>query len=201
MRSHPYDPCPKLCNSGLSFLEVLVAVAIIALLSSAAILVNRDRLPVEQHLGEVRQVAGRISQFVSQARLTRSVFRFSCTAEGIMGTRHDAAISSTPVFNFAQAMGSLPIIESNLILESVTNPLKVTCPFGNSFVISPRGEVLGGAGRAGVVLQFESSFSPLRVGDNTAATTLVSRLVVSGEGGVTRIFVGDKAAGSLGEQP
>lgn len=201
MPSPPYEYNFRRVERGLSFLEVLVAVGIVALLSTAATLVNRDRLPIEQQLGEVRQVAGRLTQYVAEARLSRSVFRFTCTADGITATRHDSTQYS-PVFTYAQAQtaSGSPSLGS-FTLESPTNPIGVTCPDGNVFFISPRGEVLGATNKAGVTLEFASTFSALRVGDNTSATTMRARLLVSGEGGATRIFLGDSATGVLGEQP
>jgi type II secretory pathway pseudopilin PulG len=176
-------------GKGLTFLEVLIAVGLIAIVSSLTMINSRDTLPFEKLIAETRLVSQRLGQMSIDARTSGKTFRIKCTPQGL-----EADVFNVKSQDFQTA---LSVTSSNpkvnlvpIAIESLTNDIYLSATWTNSnsncasqkyFYITSRGHFFSAQGVGGVELEF-----------NLTTNMYGTKLSISGENAIARLYVRER---------
>jgi prepilin-type N-terminal cleavage/methylation domain-containing protein len=174
---------------GLTFLEVLIAVGLIAIVSGLAMISSRDKLPFEKLVSETRLVSQRLGQMSIDARASGKTIKISCSSSGLQADIYNVKSNDYQTASTATSSAS----KTNLLpidIESLTNDIFISALWTNSnsncatpktFYITSRGHFFSSQGVGGVELEF-----------NLSTNMYGTKLVISGENAIARLYIREK---------
>jgi type II secretory pathway pseudopilin PulG len=176
-------------GKGLTFLEVLIAVGLIAIVSSLTMMNSRNTLPFEKLLTETRLVSQRLGQMSIDARASGKTFRITCTSSGLEADvfnvkSHDyqtaaSATSSSTKANLVPI--SVESLTNDIYLSATWTSSNSNCATQKTFYITSRGHFFSAQGTGGVELEF-----------NLTTNMYGTKLAISGENAIARLYVREK---------
>lgn len=176
-------------GKGLTFLEVLIAVGLIAIVSGLTMVNSRDTLPFEKLISETRLVSQRLGQMSIDARASGKTFRIVCTSNGLEADVFN--VKSNDYLTAAAATSSASKINiSPISIEPLSNDIYLSAAWTNSnsncstqkiFYITSRGHFFSAQGVGGVDLEF-----------NLTTNIYGTKLAISGENAIARLYVREK---------
>lgn len=158
---------------GVTFLEILVVISILAVISVMVVPTSQETVTLEKLSSEAKLVAQRMVQLSIDARVSGRVVRLRCTSQGIMadtflGWQTRDYASANGVANNASNF-----IETTQV-ENSTNQITVICPAPQTFYITSEGYVFSAQGVPGISnIELRSGTLAARVDVSGAASTMV----------------------------
>jgi prepilin-type N-terminal cleavage/methylation domain-containing protein len=155
---------------GVTFLEILVVISILAVISAMFVPTSQETVTLEKLSSEAKLVAQRLVQLSIDARVSGRVIKLSCTTQSL--TANVYAASQKTDYASVNGITGVPIETSDV--ESVSNNIKLggICATPQTFVITSEGYF------------FSSQSVPGISNLELTSGTLGARIDVSGAGSV-----------------
>ena len=167
-------------KSGITFLELLVVVAIISVTSILFISSGQEAVPLHKLASHSKQIAQQLMQLSLDARLSGRTIELTCTADTLRAKSYQ--INKTYDYESAKlAIDSAPIISQELIKASGDGiSLQKTCSVPQTYYITSEGSIFSAANLPGIELTLSTG-------------QFLSQISLSGAG-YPRVFLGDLVA-------
>lgn len=176
---------PKSFRLGVSFLELIVVLGIIAAIGVFTLPSSQDSIPVNHLAAQSKLIAQKLVQLSIDARVSGRTIRLDCTPNSLTSY----AFNKNQTYDYASAasgVSGLSVVESISILTA-SNPisLSATCPSLSSFYITSEGYFYQSASSPGIHLSLtEGSY--------------LATIQLSGAG-FPRVFIGNQSTGANNE--
>lgn len=160
-------------KQGVTFLEVLVVIAILAIGSAMLVPTNLETVTLEKLSSEAKVMAQKLVQLSVDARVSGRVVRLTCTTQGLNADSFSG--QQTRDYNTASAKAVPANLIESTVVESTTNSILLNgvCASNQIFYITSEGYFFSAQGVPGI------ANIELRAG------TLAARIDVSGAGSTT----------------
>ena len=174
-------------RSGVTFLEVLIAVGLIGIIAALVMVNSRDQLPLEKLIAETKLVSLRLGQASLDARASGRTAKIICSSAGIQlewykqkSDSFSSAVTATSSSSFKDG-ATIDIEASNNDIYLSSSWTTLNCSSNRNFYITSHGTFFSGSGIGGVELEF-----------NLPNNLYTSKLVISGENALGRMYLREK---------
>lgn len=136
-------------KKGVTLLEMVVVIAVIAILTAVMMPTSQENLNLEKLQAEVKSVAQKITQLTIDARVMGRTIKVTCDSQGIMAYSYAVNQSRDYVSAASKATGA---IAETIEIESAANSMTLAgiCSAPKVFYITSEGYIFSAAGVAGI---------------------------------------------------